>query len=118
MSEPDPTPTPAAPSPPPKPGDWMEVPQTLANGVHAALGCLVMLTTAFFVRPFPHALAGLAGVQAFLAAFVLTKEYWYDLRYETGETVRSSTEDALGWLFGSVVFWVIFAIGHFTGAWS
>jgi hypothetical protein len=46
-------------------------------------------------------------VQAVLAFYVLGKEYGYDLKYETGETLRSSTEDAIGYLVGSAIGWAV-----------
>ena len=47
----------------------------------------------------------MALATSLLYVFVLVKEYWYDLRYETGETVETSTEDVLGWLVGGLVAW-------------
>lgn len=87
-----------------KPGDWMENPQTLANIGHALAGACVVLTTVLFT----HSWRTIGIVEALLTAYVLGKEYWYDLRYETGETVGSSTEDALGYLVGDV--WAILMV--------
>ena len=44
-------------------------------------------------------------VTGLLAGFVLFKEYFLDLRYESGETVGSSTVDALGYALGAAVVW-------------
>lgn len=89
-----------------KPGDWMENVQNLADGVHFALSYGVLLTTFYFTNSWWW----IGGVEAFLTAFVLAKEYWYDLRYETGETWKSSTIDALGWLVGNGVCWGVYSL--------
>jgi hypothetical protein len=52
-----------------------------------------------------------------LATYVLVKEYWYDLKYETGETLQSSTVDALGYLVGSVILWALVALTVILGHW-
>lgn len=97
-----------------KPGDWMEKPQTLANGVHAALGYSVLLTTAFLAHA---SWWWLGGVEVFLFVFVLVKEGWYDLRYETGETWRSSLEDAAGWFIGNGLAWGVIGAASRLGVW-
>ena len=96
-----------------KPGDWMENVQNLADGVHAALSYAVLLTTVFFT----HNWWWIGGVEVFLVVFVLVKEFYYDLRYETGETMRSSTIDALGWLVGNIVCWIVLGLAHWRGIW-
>lgn len=100
-----------------KPGDWMEVPQNLANGVHFFLSGYVLLLTAFFTRLCVSRWWVIGGVELFLVVFVLAKEFWYDLKYETGETVATSAEDALGWLFGNLFTWAVIGLAHWTGLW-
>lgn len=101
-----------------KPGDWMENAQTLANIGHFLGGYVIPLTLAFISYVFfKHAWAPPIVVQVMLATYVLVKEYWYDLKYETGETFASSTEDVLGYLFGSIVAWALILpafLGHWT----
>lgn len=100
-----------------KPGDWMENSQTLANGVHAALSYGILLTTAFLAHTSSHLWWWIGGVEVFLLAFVLVKEFWYDLRFETGETIATSTEDALGWLIGNVIAWAVLGLAHWRAVW-
>ena len=100
-----------------KPGDWMEQPQTLANGVHALIGYGVLLTVVLLTHRSPNVAAWVGGVQGALAIFVLAKEYFYDLREETGETMRSSTIDALGYLVGNVVAWGVWGLAWRMGVW-
>jgi hypothetical protein len=100
-----------------KPGDWMEVPQNLANGVHFALSYGTLLTVAFLAHQSPHLKAFLIGWEVFLLLFVLGKEYWYDLKYETGETMWTSTLDCLGWLAGAVVCWGVLGIAYWRHLW-
>lgn len=97
-----------------KPGDWMENKQNLANGVHCALSYAILLTTAFLSR---GSLKWILAIEIALTIFVLVKEYWYDLRYETGETIKTSTEDALGWLIGNGIAWTVIAIACWVGIW-
>jgi hypothetical protein len=84
----------------------MENPQNLANGVHALLGYCVLITTSIFT----HTWWIFGIVEVVLTVFVIVKEYWYDLRYETGETLQSSTEDALGYLVGNIAGWLLLLI--------
>jgi hypothetical protein len=96
-----------------EPGDWMENAQTLANIGHGLAGLAVPAVTALFV----HTWTPLLIVEFLLAAYVLGKEYWYDLRYETGETVASSTEDALGYLAGNFIGCALLALACALGTW-
>ena len=101
----------------PKPGDWMEVSQTLANIGHALGGYAIPLTAAFVSYVFfAHAWAPPLVVQTMLATYVLVKEYWYDLKFESNETVRSSTVDALGYLAGGIIAWALI-LPAFLGHW-
>ena len=93
-----------------KPGDWMENPQNLANLGHALAGYAVLVTALLFTSKW----LPLAVVEALLVVYVLTKEFWYDLKYETGETMRSSTIDALGYLVGNILAIVCGVIRHFV----
>jgi hypothetical protein len=93
-----------------KPGDWMENPQNLANIGHALAGYAVLLTAIFFTSSW----LPLAIIEVLLAVYVLTKEFWYDLKYETGETMRSSTIDALGYLIGNILAGACGVIRHFV----
>jgi hypothetical protein len=98
---------------PAKPGDWMENAQNLADGVHCAIGMGVLVITALFAhRWLPFLVA-----EGMLVPFVLVKEYWYDLKYETGETVRSSTVDALGYLIGNAAGWLLLFVAAECGTW-
>lgn len=105
---PTPIATPAAPDN--KPGDWMENAQNLANIGHALGGATVLLIAALFT----HSWVPFAILETLLAAYVLVKEFWYDLKYETGETVATSTEDALGYLVGNIIACVLIALAHYA----
>lgn len=96
-----------------KPGDWMENVQNLANIGHALAGYAVLLTVVLF----SHAWLAVLIVEALLVVYVLVKEFWYDLRYETGETIASSAEDALGYLVGNAVSWVLVLAARLIGSW-
>src|SRR4051812_1801394 len=95
-----------------KPGDWMEVPQNLANGVHFFLCYAIVYTNWTFATGTKYETIWLGSIVAFLAVFVLVKEFWYDLKYETGETVATSIEDALGWFGGGGFAWLVAGV-HF-----
>jgi len=96
-----------------KPGDWMENSQNLANIGHALGGAFVLHVAVMFSRNWWPVLV----VEVLLAAYVLIKEYWYDLKYETGETMKSSTIDALGYLVGTVIEWGLIGLAHHLGTW-
>jgi hypothetical protein len=100
------------PVPAPKPGDWMENAQTLANGVHCFLCYSIVFTNWMMSLGNHHQFWWIVGLEFFLIVFVLVKEYWYDLNYETGETLYTSTEDALGWLSGNILAWVMIGVHH------
>jgi hypothetical protein len=101
--------TTSAPTPPaapaPAPGDWMKSVPWLANVGHVLGGYGVMLTAAFFMLACHSTLKPVLVTQFVLAALVLFKEYYIDLHYESGETVKSSTLDALGWCGGCILAW-------------
>ena len=94
-----------------KPGDWMENVQNLADGDHVAIGALAVVVPALYA----HTWLPMLVASAVLVPFVLAKEYWYDLRYETGETWRSSTVDALGYLIGQAFGWGLAGIAWLHG---
>ena len=99
------------PAPAPKPGDWMENAQTLANGVHFLLAYSLLLTTILFFNTHID-----GWIQLFILVFFGIKEGWYDLKYETGETWKSSLEDYLGYIAGSALFWLVFGLKlHLSG---
>ena len=81
----------------------MEDKQNLANGVHFLLGYAILFTACVFGH-----LIAIAIASVILAPAVLIKEFWYDLRYETGETKKTSIEDALGYAAGMVLAWAAF----------
>jgi len=82
------------------PLDFFKSVPWLANVGHFLGGYGVVLTAAFW-----GARSVELWVTGLLAAFVLFKEYFLDLRYESGETVGSSTVDALGYALGAAVVW-------------
>lgn len=93
-----------------RPGDWMKSPTWLANAGHFLAGYAWMTTTFLFDVLFARAqwVWGVLVVsQVFAASAVLVKEYVIDLRDETGETIASSTEDALGYALGMMLTWII-----------
>jgi hypothetical protein len=93
-----------------KPTYWMKDPQVLANIGHVLGGYAVLITAAMFTRD----LRLLSEVEAAMAVYVLFKEYWFDLRYEDGETFASSTEDAAGYLIGSVSAVLLLFVRHYV----
>jgi hypothetical protein len=97
-----------------EPGDWGENFTIQSAGDHFAIGCGAIVVTMLFV----HTWAPFLWVQPLLVLFVLLKEYVYDLREETGETWRSSTVDALGYLAGNVVGWGLLLLAWHLGTWS
>ena len=96
-----------------KPGDWMENSQNLANIGHALAGYCVLLTVVLF----SHSWLPILIVEALLTAYVLIKEFWYDLKYETGESLASSAEDALGYLAGNTAAWLVVGLAMLLGKW-
>ena len=98
---------------PKAPGDWMKSEAWLASAGHFLAGCNILLSVALF----SHAWTPLLWAELTLAATVLPKEFWYDLRYESGETLASSTLDALGYGIGSAVAWSLIALARHCGQW-
>lgn len=96
------------------PGDWGENFTVQSAGDHAAIGAGVVIVTALFA----HSWAPFEWVEPLLVLFVLLKEYAWDLREETGETVKSSTVDALGYLAGNVIGWGLLLLAWHLGTWS
>ena len=95
-------------------GDLMENKQVLAAGDHAAIGAGVIVVTMLFA----HTWLPFAIVEPALVAFVLWKEFVYDLSgAETGEDVKSSVQDALGYLAGNVLAWGILLLAWHLGTW-
>lgn len=82
-----------------KPGsaDWMKSPAWLANAGHFLAGMSVLLVAWTFTHTSWH----LAAVWCALVAYAVTKEYWFDLHYESGEDVLSSTVDLVGYVLGA-----------------
>ena len=94
-------------------GDWMKSQDWLANIGHVLAGAVMVLVTTLFTRaPGPIAIA----MSAFLAA-VLFKEYFIDLRYESDETVGSSTVDAAGYVLGAALASGLVLLAHALGRW-
>ena len=83
------------------PGDWMENASIESSGCHVLLGAMTLVVAALFTAdPKP-----IFWTEVGLLLFVLAKEYGYDLREESGETWKSSTVDALGYLVGNLLAW-------------
>lgn len=79
-------------------GDWMKSVAWLANVGHVLAGYAVILTTWSFART---ATLPLVWAWAALVLYALVKEYWIDLRYESGETLASGTVDFVGYIGGA-----------------
>lgn len=71
----------------------------LANVGHVLAGLAVILITWTFTHATSHVIEAWGG----LVAYAVVKEYWLDLRYESGETVLSSTVDFVGYIGGAGV---------------
>jgi hypothetical protein len=96
-----------------KPGDWMENYTAQSTGCHILIGFSLLVATALLTR-----LGWVAGAaEGALGAWVVGKEFWYDLRFETGETWRSSTVDALGYAAGNALAWGALFAAHLLGRW-
>jgi hypothetical protein len=95
-------------------GDLMENKQVEAAGDHAAIGGGVIAITMMF----SHSWLPFLIVEGLLIPFVLWKEFWYDLHSEDGETLTSSTQDALGYLAGNVLAWSLLLLAHHLGTWT
>lgn len=94
-------------------GDWMKSEAWLANAGHFLAGLGVVLIAALWSHT-PSTVGIVTGV---LVIYGLTKEYYIDLHYESGETVASSTVDLIGYLLGAVVAWANVLAAHATGHW-
>jgi hypothetical protein len=83
------------------PLDWSKSVPWLANVGHLMAGGHVALITWLFT----HSKEMIWIVEVIFFITILTKEYVADLLWESGETVGSSTIDALGWFGGNAVAW-------------
>lgn len=93
-------------------GDWMKSYAWVCNAGHALAGYGVVTTAAIFAHARPLPVGIVAGC---FGALVLFKEYFIDLRYESGEDVKSSTVDALGYGAGMVAGAGVAALAHVLG---
>lgn len=91
-----------------KPGDWMENLQNVADLGHFAGGYAILFTT-LVLSPWWWLTLSVEGL---FVALVAWKEGYYDLRDETGETWKTSAEDAAGWLLGHGVAWALAFFTH------
>lgn len=90
------------------PADWMKSEAWLANVGHLMAGALVALIT----RLFTHAPETIAIVESFFVLYVILKEFWFDLTYESGEDIGSSALDAAGYVAGNLVGWGLIALAN------
>jgi len=90
--------------------DWSKSVPWLANVGHLMAGAHVALIT----RLFTHSKETIWIVEAILFIVILLKEYVADLLWESGETVGSSTIDALGWFGGNAVGWGLIALASYV----
>ena len=81
------------------PLDFFKSEAWLANVGHVLAGYGAILTVCFW----SSSANVLGGAWCALSAYILVKEYVLDLHYESGETVGSSTVDALGYVAGAFV---------------
>jgi hypothetical protein len=93
--------------------DFMKTMQWLANAGHFLGGLAVLLVTVLFT----HSWWWIGGVEALLVVYIVAKEGWIDLAYESGETPTSSAEDAAGYVLGNAVAWGLVALAHAVGSW-
>ena len=84
---------------------WIDDPLTWADSAHLFGACTVV-TTGWVLSNWRVGLV----VQVVLIIFALGKEYWYDLKDEEGETIKSSRRDFLGYVAGSILAWAIYFI--------
>ena len=92
-----------------KPGDWMESTAWLATVGHVMAGALVVLVMLLFT----HASMPIFFVEVLFATYVALKEYWFDLTYESDETIGSSTIDAIGYVGGHLAAWGLVLLAHY-----
>lgn len=100
-------PTPTTPA---KPGDWMKSDQWMANAGHFLAGVGAVAITTTWSRAWTPVLC----TSGALVLYGLVKEYWIDLRYESNETVASSTEDFIGYMLGAAAAWLNFLAARGT----
>lgn len=93
-------------------GDWMKSPAWLANVGHVLAGACVLL----IAWTFTHVTWKIEATWAALIAYGVVKEYWIDLRYESDETVLSSTVDFVGYVGGAGVATILIEIARALGA--
>jgi len=77
--------------------DWMKSETWLANVGHVLAGYGAILTA----WAFTHATVHLVDTWIALTIYAILKEYVFDLRFESGETVLSSTVDFVGYIGGA-----------------
>jgi hypothetical protein len=94
-------------------GDWMKSDAWLANIGHVLGGAVVTLVAVLFTRE----RLPLEWVEGSFVGYVLVKEYVIDLKYESDETVGSSTIDAVGYMVGNALAWGLVAWAHALGRW-
>lgn len=93
--------------------DWMKSEAWLANAGHFLAGLSVLMVTTVFT----HSWLAIGIVEAVLALYVGVKEFWFDIRYESNEDYASGTIDALGYVAGNSVGWLMLAAAHAVGSW-
>lgn len=93
--------------------DWMKSPVFLANAGHVMLGGIVTLVTALFTHNWLY----LGVIWGALALYVGVKEYYFDLKYESDETLGSSTIDALGYVVGATLSGLLVLLAQHLGTW-
>ena len=81
--------------------DWMKSEAWLSNMGHLMAGALVVLITTLFTR----APSVIVLVESLFVLYVILKEFWFDLTYESGEDLGSSALDAAGYVAGNLVGW-------------
>lgn len=94
-------------------GDFMKSESFLANVGHVLAGALVAVTAVLFT----HNPVLLTLVGALFLVYVGLKEFWFDLKYESGETLGSSAIDAVGYLGGYGAGMLLVALARVCGSW-
>lgn len=93
--------------------DFLKSVQWLANVGHFLAGLGVVLLAAIY----SHRFETLGAVSCVLVAYGIVKEYIVDLRWESGETLASSTVDFAGYMLGAGVAWANVLGAHALGIW-
>ena len=93
--------------------DWMKSVSWLSNIGHFLAGLSVLLGVVLFT----HSWWWIGGVEVVFAVYVLVKEYVVDVNLESGEDYASGTIDALGYVAGNSVGWIMLAAAHAVGSW-